>query len=158
MKTDKLQDPAEEDRALLQRVQRCLDQCGYASLRSLEISVERGVVLIQGRVPTFYLRQIAIGCIMRAACASQVVDRIEVVDAPNQCQPSADEDAEQEPSEPWLGRRMDLPDMALSAGDVFPHIFLVGIRSGQHAEKLINRMGLFPLIAQKVAELRRLFE
>ena len=127
MTTDKLPNCAEADRGLLKRVKHSLDQRGYASLRSLEISVERGVVLIQGRVPTFYLRQIAIGCIKRAACVTQVVDRIEVVDAPNQCQPRSDEEAEQEPTEPRLRRRMDLRVMAHSAGDDLPHMLFVGI-------------------------------
>ncbi len=45
--------------------------------------------------------------------------------------------------------------MAHSAGDDLHTHVLVGIRSGQHAEGLIHRMGLLPLIAQKVAELRR---
>jgi hypothetical protein len=119
MTIDKRQDSAEADRALLQRVKDCLDQRGYAPLRSLKISVERGVVLVQGRVPTFHLRQIAIGCIKRAVCVTQVVDRIEVVDAPDPCQPSAEDDEERETSEPSLRRRIDLRDMAQSAGGAF---------------------------------------
>jgi osmotically-inducible protein OsmY len=48
----------------------------------LEISVERGVVLVQGTVATYYLRQIAIEYIKRVEGAIQVIDQIEVVDGP----------------------------------------------------------------------------
>jgi hypothetical protein len=65
------------------------------------------------------MRQIAIEWIKRVTCVTQVVDRIEVVDAPDQCQPSVDEDAEQDPSQPSLRRRMDLRYVSHSAGDAF---------------------------------------
>ena len=45
MTSEKLPDSAEADRFLLQRVKGCLHQRGYASHRTLEISVERGVVV-----------------------------------------------------------------------------------------------------------------
>ncbi len=117
MTNDKLPDSAEADRVLRQRVKHCLDQRGYAPLRALEIGVERGVVVVQGRVETFYLRQIAIECIKRVASVTQLVDRIKVAYVPDQCQPSADVDDEQDPSNVSI-RRMDLRDMAQSPRDV----------------------------------------
>ena len=75
--------PCEElDCDLVQRVKRFLHQKGYAPHRTLEISVERGKVMVQGRVPSFYLRQIAVECIKRVAGVTQIVDRIDVVDRP----------------------------------------------------------------------------
>ncbi len=142
MTTDKRQDSAEADRALLQRVKRSLDQRGYTPLRSLKISVKRGVVFVQGTLPTFYLRQIAIGWIKRVACVTQVVDQIEVVDVADQSQPSAEDDAEQEPYQPWLRRHMDLRDRAQSAVDAFHTHFLDEIWSGQHAVGWIHRMAV----------------
>jgi osmotically-inducible protein OsmY len=69
----------EFDRDLLKRITNFLNQKGYVPLRSLEITVERGLVLVRGRVPTFYMRQIAIECIKRVAGVTQVVDLIDVV-------------------------------------------------------------------------------
>ena len=114
MTTDKLPDSAEEDRVLLQRVKHCLDQRGYASLRTLEVSVERGMVVVQGRVETFYLRQIAIECIKRMSSLAQVVDRIKVVAVPDQHQPSVDDERETSKSSML---RMDLCETAQSARD-----------------------------------------
>jgi osmotically-inducible protein OsmY len=75
-------DSAETDRDLHQRVTSLLQQRGYASHQALQINVERGVVVVRGRLPTFYLRQIAIECIKRVASVRQVVDLIEVGDDP----------------------------------------------------------------------------
>jgi len=82
MPVDKLPDFAEAERDLLQRVNSYLHQQGFMPPRTLEISVERGVVVVRGRMPTFYLRQIAIECIKRVAGVTQVVDLITVVHGP----------------------------------------------------------------------------
>jgi hypothetical protein len=117
MTTDNLPDPAEADRVLLQRVKHCLDQRGYAPLRTLEIDVERGVVVVQGSVDTFYLRQIAIACIKRVAPVKQLVDRIKVVYLSDQCQPSAAVDDEPERSSASI-RRVDKCDVNQSPREV----------------------------------------
>ena len=105
----------EFDRDLLQRVKSFLYQRGYASHRTLEISAERGVVLVQGRVPTFYLRQIAVECIKRVAGVAQVVDLIEVADDPRERQANGNSDDEQESSAVSTWYCGDLPDMARTA-------------------------------------------
>ncbi len=74
----------EFDRDLLQRITQYLHHRGFAPHRTLEISVDRAVVVVRGRVPTFYLRQIAVECIKRVAGVTQVVDLIEVADRPIQ--------------------------------------------------------------------------
>lgn len=94
MPSDKLPDSAESDRDLLQRVKSFLHQRGYASHRSLEISAERSVVAVQGRLPTFYLRQIAVECIKRVAGVTQVIDLFEVSDDPRQPNDNADDQRE----------------------------------------------------------------
>lgn len=77
--------PSEEfDRDLLRRVKRFLHQKGYAPHRTMEISIEQGVVVVQGRVPTFYLRQIAVECIKHVAGVARVIDLIKVEDRPGQ--------------------------------------------------------------------------
>jgi len=117
MMTDKLPDSAEADRGLLQRVKGFLHQRGYAPHRTLEISAERGVVVVQGRVPTFYLRQIAVECIKRVAGVTQVVDLIEVADDPRQRQPNDNSKDDQESSTVSTRNRVDVPDMARTAHD-----------------------------------------
>lgn len=52
MPSDKLLNSVDADRDLLQRVKGFLHQRGYGPHRTLEIGVERGVVVVQGRVPT----------------------------------------------------------------------------------------------------------
>lgn len=69
---------AEFDRELLQRVEGFLHQQGYAIFRTLKIRIERDVVLVQGCVPSFYLRQIAVGCVKRVAGVRQVIDELQV--------------------------------------------------------------------------------
>lgn len=117
MTFDKLPEFAEADRNLLQRVKGFLHQRGYAPHRTLEISVERGVVVVQGRVPTFYLRQIAFECIKRVAGVTQVVDLIEVADDPRQRQANGNSEDEQESSAVSTPHRVVLPDLTRMAQD-----------------------------------------
>ena len=79
MPSDRLPDSAEAERDLRRRLNRLLDQQGYGPHRTLALSVERDVVVVQGRVPTYYLRQVAVDCLQRVAGVTQVIDRIEVV-------------------------------------------------------------------------------
>ena len=74
-----LPDLIEADSDLVLRVRDLLHQCGYESLRMLEVSVERGVVIIQGTLPAYYLRQVAVECIRRVAGSNRFIDQLEVV-------------------------------------------------------------------------------
>ncbi|MBX3452141.1 MAG: BON domain-containing protein [Planctomycetaceae bacterium] len=67
------------DLVLLYRVRAALRQKRYTPLRSLIVTIDNGVVMVHGRVPTFYLRQIAIECIKSVAGVTRVLDRIDVV-------------------------------------------------------------------------------
>ena len=94
---------------LLQQVRDCLHRKGYRHHLLLEFSVERGVVLVQGRVPTFYLRQVAVECIKRLVGVSQVIDLIEVTDRPAPRQTHENTEYEQESSDLSRRHRIDLP-------------------------------------------------
>ena len=48
-----------EDRRLAERVERALRATGYGALRGVEVSVNARVVVLLGRVPSYYLKQIA---------------------------------------------------------------------------------------------------
>lgn len=112
---------------LLQRVKGFLHQRGYAPHRTLEISVELGVVVVQGRVPSYYLRQIAVECIKRVAGVTRVFDRIEVdrieadqievEDRPGRSLSNNNIEGEQKSAAPWFRPRIDLPDMAQTSHD-----------------------------------------
>lgn len=119
MTSDKLPDSTEADRGLLQRVQGFLHDRGYVPHRTLEISVVRSVVMVHGRVPTFYLRQIAVECIKRVAGVIQVIDLIEVADDARQQQPK--DNSKDVPGALVVStrHRMDVPNMAHTAHDVF---------------------------------------
>lgn len=113
--------PCEElDCDLVQRVKRFLHQKGHAPHRTLEISVERGKVVVQGRVPTFYLRQIAVECIKRVGGVTQIVDRIDVVDRPGSRQSNDNSEDEQSSSDPSMWHHVDLPDLERTTQGV-PH-------------------------------------
>ena len=117
MSSEKLPDSREVDRDLRQRVKGFLHQRGYGPHRTLEIGIERGVVVVQGRVPTFYLRQIAVECVKRVAGVTQVVDLIEVADDPRQRQPNDNSENEQESPAAATRHRVDFSEMARTAHD-----------------------------------------
>lgn len=85
MSLEEMSDCDEADRELLQQVKSSLHHLGYRSIRTLEIQIERGTAVLQGRVPTVYLRQIAVECVKRVTGVTQIIDRIDVVYLPDDC-------------------------------------------------------------------------
>lgn len=51
--------PVAHAEALVSRIAEVLKASGYAALRSVAIEHHEGVVVLRGRVPTFYLKQVA---------------------------------------------------------------------------------------------------
>jgi hypothetical protein len=111
MSLAQLPDLIEADSALVLRVRDQLHQCGYESLRMLEVRVEQGVVVVQGTVSAYYLRQVAVECIRRVAGLNRLIDQIEVVYLHDPCSVSDSSASEPktstEPTEP----RADWSDM-----------------------------------------------
>lgn len=66
------------DSCLAEIVCRCLHQSSYTYLRRVECSCKAGVVVLHGRLPTYYLKQVAQELIRRFDCVVQVVNSIEV--------------------------------------------------------------------------------
>ncbi len=64
--------------SLRQEVISALHQKGYSQLRTLTVHTDPGTVIIEGVLPTYYLRQIALECIKRVSGVSVIVDRIQV--------------------------------------------------------------------------------
>ena len=78
------QGPSEEsDHDLLQRVTRFLDERGCRAL-GIELDVEQRCVVVHGRVPSYYMRQLALECIKRVAGVTRVIDRISVANRHDQ--------------------------------------------------------------------------
>ena len=66
------------DTNLRHNVVTTLYQTGYYQHRTLEIEVYHVTVIVEGNVPTWHLRQIALECIRRVAGVVRIVDRIRV--------------------------------------------------------------------------------
>jgi hypothetical protein len=67
------------DTNLRHNVATTLHQTGYFQHRTLDIAVDHGTVILEGNLPTWHLRQIALECIRRVTGVVRVVDRIRVV-------------------------------------------------------------------------------
>ena len=48
-----------EDRCLAERVERALRATGYAPLRAVEVSACGRLIILRGRVPSYYMKQLA---------------------------------------------------------------------------------------------------
>ena len=64
---------------LRNNVESALRQKGYPHHRTLSINIDHGTVIVEGILPTFFLRQIAVECIKRVTGVVGVVDRIRVI-------------------------------------------------------------------------------
>jgi osmotically-inducible protein OsmY len=53
------------DRSIREKVDRALQESGYAPLRRIECEVSDGVVELTGSVPSFYVKQLAQTAILR---------------------------------------------------------------------------------------------
>ena len=69
---------ADTDRDLELRVRVFLASLGWQSLKQLHVRVNEVAVFLDGRVPSFYERQLAISACQRVAGVYQVSESIEV--------------------------------------------------------------------------------
>jgi len=67
-----------DDLYLAETVDRALRATGHASLRRLDVGVRDGVVVLRGRVPTYYLKQLAQEAVLRVKGINQLSNRLEV--------------------------------------------------------------------------------
>ncbi len=80
MPSTSLPPSTENDCELLERVLSSLCRRNYHAYRKLQIDVRDGIVIVQGRVPSYYLRQVAVECIKHVPGVSRLEDLMEVVD------------------------------------------------------------------------------
>jgi osmotically-inducible protein OsmY len=67
------------DLHLAERVERSLRATGYPSLRALEISVCGRLVILRGRVPSYYMKQLAQAVAMTVPGIDRVDNDLEVL-------------------------------------------------------------------------------
>jgi osmotically-inducible protein OsmY len=67
------------DRCLVERVERALRATGYSPLRSVEASVCGRLVILQGQVPSYYLKQLAQATAMDVPGVRELRNDVEVV-------------------------------------------------------------------------------
>jgi len=68
-----------EDLRLAERLERALHETGYAALRAIEVSVNARIVILVGRVPSYYLKQIAQATALAVPGAHQIRNDLDVV-------------------------------------------------------------------------------
>jgi osmotically-inducible protein OsmY len=66
------------DSALRLRIQHALEQSGYQPLRELGVAVEGDEVVLRGRLPTYYLTQLALTKAMHVEGVGRVRHEIQV--------------------------------------------------------------------------------
>ena len=67
-----------EDLDLAERVGRALRATGYGPLRVIEVTVHARVVILEGRAPSYYLKQVAQTTALAVPGAQQVRNDLEV--------------------------------------------------------------------------------
>ena len=68
-----------EDHRLAERVERALRATGYGALRTLRVSVSARVVILVGRVSSYYLKQLAQETALAVPGAHQIRNDLDVV-------------------------------------------------------------------------------
>ena len=68
------------DQALAEAAERQLRETSFVALHSLRCDCRSGVLVVHGRVPTFYARQVATAMLRKLQGVERVTDQIEVED------------------------------------------------------------------------------
>ena len=69
---------SQEDLCLAERVERALRATGYGSLRGIKVTVRARDVILGGRVPSYYLKQLAQDTALAVPGAHQIRNDLEV--------------------------------------------------------------------------------
>jgi osmotically-inducible protein OsmY len=67
------------DLCLVERVERALRATGYSPLRAVEVSVRGQLVILRGRVPSYYMKQLAQAVAMGVAGTRELRNDVDVV-------------------------------------------------------------------------------
>lgn len=72
----------ERDARLDRSVRRSLEDTGYRPLRCIDCRVSRGVVVLSGRVPSWYMKQVAQTVVQKIDAVDVVENRLQVRPVP----------------------------------------------------------------------------
>lgn len=75
-------DVACDAHVLSANVERGLRATGYSALRSVDVIVISGVVVLQGRVPSYHMKQVAQAIVMTVAGVRDVYNELDVANPP----------------------------------------------------------------------------
>jgi osmotically-inducible protein OsmY len=78
MKNEVPDDTSLSDIDISQRIKSAFELRGYSAIKTLLFNVEQGVVTVRGRLPSFYLCQVAIECVKHVPGVVRVINQIEV--------------------------------------------------------------------------------
>lgn len=67
------------DARVAERIDQALRGTGYLSLRNLEIIVTQGLVVLRGRLPSYYMKQVAQAAVRAVPGVGEVHDQLDVV-------------------------------------------------------------------------------
>jgi osmotically-inducible protein OsmY len=73
--------PTQEDIHLAERVECALRRAGYGAFWNIDVTVHMPLVILRGRVPTYYLKQVAQATALSVPGVDQVGNDLEVVTA-----------------------------------------------------------------------------
>ena len=65
---------------MIGRIERELRHSSYSAIRNLSCEYDGGCVTLRGRVPTYFLKQIAQACVGRLEGVDRIVNGVEVFD------------------------------------------------------------------------------
>jgi osmotically-inducible protein OsmY len=67
-----------QDLDLAERVERALQATSYGALRGLEVTVQAGLVILRGGIPSYYLKQMAQTTVLSVPGVHQLRNDLEV--------------------------------------------------------------------------------
>lgn len=67
------------DARVAEKIEQALRLTGYLSLRDLEIFVAEGLVVLRGRLPSYYLKQVTQAAVRAVLGVREVRDELDVV-------------------------------------------------------------------------------
>ena len=68
-----------EDLRLAERVARALRATGYPALRTIDVTVSNRLVFLEGRVPSYYMKQVAQAVVLDVPGVRELRNDLEVV-------------------------------------------------------------------------------
>lgn len=75
---------SQRDRQLEKAARATLDASGYYYLRVLDCESHEGMLLVHGKLPTYYLKQVAGNLLARLPGVERVIDQTQIVE-PHEC-------------------------------------------------------------------------